>query len=131
MQSCIAMKLQAKPRSGDAAKQIKTESDRIPATTDPLKIKRILVPVDFSAHSITALETALSLARKFGAEITLVHIVEQIIYPGDCMYPPIAMTDFASEQRDRISAKLKALAERSNVRTHEVVRLGRAWQEIV
>ena len=125
------MKLQAKPRSGPAAKQIKTKSDRIQATAAPLKIKRILVPVDFSVHSIKALETALSLAQTFDADITLVHIVEQIIYPGDWMYPPIAMTDFASEQREQISAKLKALAKDSNARTHEVVRLGRAWQEVV
>jgi len=125
------MKLQAKPQSGTAANIIKTESDRIQATAEPLKIKRILVPVDFSVHSIKALEAALSLARTFDANVTLVHIVEQIIYPGDWMYPPIAMTDFAAEQRAQISAKLKALAERSNVITHEVVRLGRAWQEVV
>src|SRR5688572_27426732 len=125
----IAMKLQAKPRSGSAAKTIEPVHTEI--TAAPLQIKQILVPVDFSVHSIKALETALSLAGKFGAEVTLVHIVEQIIYPGDWMYPAIAMTDFAAEQREQISAKLKALAKRSGVKSHEVVRLGRAWQEVV
>jgi universal stress protein A len=126
-----AMKLQAKPRSGAAAKNIKIEPVHDGIAVKPLKIARILVPVDFSVHSIKALETALSLAGTFGAEITLVHIVEQIIYPGDWMYPPIAMTDFAAEQREQISAKLKALAKRSGIKSHEVVRLGRAWQEVV
>jgi len=125
------MNLQSKPQSGTTAKHIKSKLERKEPKVASLKVERILVPVDFSVHSIKALETALSLAETYDAEITLVHIVEQIIYPGDWMYPPIAMGDFASEQREQISAKLKALAERANVKCQEVVRLGRAWQEIV
>src|ERR1051325_12144193 len=39
-------------------------------------IKRILVPLDFSANSTHALEYACRLAMKFGASIHLVHVCE-------------------------------------------------------
>lgn len=37
-------------------------------------IRRILVPVDFSQCSLSALEHAAALAKKFGAEIDLLHV---------------------------------------------------------
>jgi nucleotide-binding universal stress UspA family protein len=40
-------------------------------------MKRILVPTDFSKASITALEVAVEIAKKSGAEITLLHVVEE------------------------------------------------------
>ena len=100
-----------------------------PAPATP-QFKRILVPIDFSQHSMKAFQHALGLARHFGSELILVHIVEQIIYPGDWMYPPLAMSDFATEKRDEIATKLNALTQDSGVKTESIVRLGRAWQEI-
>jgi nucleotide-binding universal stress UspA family protein len=40
-------------------------------------MKKILVPVDFSKTSITALDTAYEIAKKAGAEIALLHVVEE------------------------------------------------------
>ncbi len=40
-------------------------------------MKKILVPTDFSKTSITALEVATEIAKKSGAEITLLHVVEE------------------------------------------------------
>ena len=74
---------------------------------------------------------ALWFARKFDSELILVHIMEQIIYPGDWSYPPLATSDFADEKRADFAARLRSLARGAGVRTDEVVRLGRAWQEIV
>jgi nucleotide-binding universal stress UspA family protein len=96
-----------------------------------LQFARILVPVDFSEHSLKAFQKAVAFARQFGSELILTHIVEQIIYPGDWMYPPLAMSDFASEKREEIAGRLKALAAESGVRSQQIVRIGRAWQEIV
>jgi universal stress protein A len=100
------------------------------ADSAPLAFKRILVPVDFSEHSLKAFQKALAFARQFAAELILVHIVEQIVYPGDWMYPPLAMSDFATEKRGEIAAKLDCLAEGSGVASESIVRIGRAWQEI-
>ncbi len=40
-------------------------------------IKRILVPIDGSEHSDNALEFAIDLARKYSAEIYLVHVISR------------------------------------------------------
>ena len=42
-------------------------------------MKNILVPTDFSKPSISALETAVELAKRSGAKVTLLHVVEQVV----------------------------------------------------
>jgi nucleotide-binding universal stress UspA family protein len=42
----------------------------------PLDLRRVLVPLDFSALSEQALPHAKALAAKFGGKITLVHVIE-------------------------------------------------------
>jgi nucleotide-binding universal stress UspA family protein len=46
-------------------------------------IRRILVPVDFSAHSEKAIRFAATLANRFGASISLLHVVEDPLVAGD------------------------------------------------
>ncbi len=45
-----------------------------------MKIERILVPVDFSEHSLAALKYATELAREHESEVLLVHVVEPLPY---------------------------------------------------
>lgn len=94
------------------------------------KIGTILVPVDFSECGQTAVRYALGMAAQFEAEVTLVHVVEQIIYPGDWMYPPLAMSDFAAEKREQVLEKMKGLVKDPSAKVNYVVRVGRAWQEV-
>ena len=54
----------------------------------PFKLKEILVPVDFSEPSAKALQYAIPFAEKFGARITLLHVLEPRIYPEDTIVPP-------------------------------------------
>jgi nucleotide-binding universal stress UspA family protein len=130
----------AKPsRSSPAAKLVVTDKSGHTAATAPagvltpmqFHIGKILVPVDFSEHSQKALRYALAFASQFDAEVTLVHIVEQMVYPGDWMYPPLAVSDFATEKREQMIERLRALDAGSGVRTQHMVRLGRAWQEVI
>jgi universal stress protein A len=132
------MKATSRPaRSGSTAEIVVLESGHratAPAsalTPAQVKFERILVPIDFSEHSLKAFRTALEFAQQFDAELILVHVIEQFIYPGDWTYPPVATSDFAAEKRTEIAAHLKALAAGSHLRTTEIVRIGRAWQEIV
>ncbi len=133
------MKPSKPTRQSTAAKLIVTDkkghktASAPAAAMAPLQfhIDRILVPIDFSEHSQKALRYALAFANQFGAEVTLVHIVEQMVYPGDWMYPPLAATDFAAEKREQMIDRLKALDAGSGVKTQHIVRLGRAWQEVV
>ena len=95
------------------------------------KIGRILVPVDFSECAQTALRYALGVASQFQAELTLAHVVEQIVYPGDWMYPPLALSDFATEKREQVLEKMKDLVKDPGVNVQHIVRVGRAWQEVI
>ena len=117
-----------------AAKPIVTDeaAHRTASAMSPLqfKIGKILVPIDFSEHSQKALRYALAFAAQFDAEVTLVHIVEQMVYPGDWMYPPLAVSDFANEKREQMIERLRALDAGSGIKTQHMVRLGRAWQEV-
>lgn len=45
-------------------------------------LDRILVPVDFSAHSERAVNYAMTLANKFGAHVSLLHVVEDPFVTG-------------------------------------------------
>jgi universal stress protein A len=126
-------------QSSGAAKLIVTDKSGHKTASAPASamaplqfhIGKILVPVDFSEHSQKALRYALAFATQFDAEVTLVHIVEQMVYPGDWMYPPLAVTDFATEKREQMIERLSALDAGSGVKTQHIVRLGRAWQEVV
>ena len=60
----------------------------------PTPIRRILVPIDFSAESMIALATATALAKRVGASITAVHVFDVRQYGADqwdgiTMYVPI------------------------------------------
>jgi universal stress protein A len=68
---------------------------------------------------------------QFEAELTLAHVVEQIVYPGDWMYPPLALSDFATEKRDQVLDKMKSLVKDPGVNVRHIVRVGRAWQEVI
>lgn len=75
-----------------------------------LDIKRILVPLDFSANSTRALDYAYGLALKFGAALHLVHVCE-----GRGMLTP-AMDSYAIGDTDW-SQRLAAEADRQLVET--------------
>lgn len=75
-----------------------------------IAIRRILVPVDFSLPSQNALRYAIEFAKKFEAELLLVHVIEPPAYaPAFARGGPIEETDeqrranewFASELTDQ------------------------------
>ena len=41
-----------------------------------MKIERIMVPTDFSEHSLEALRTAMSLKSDFGSEVVVLHVFD-------------------------------------------------------
>ena len=48
-----------------------------------MAIERILVPLDFSAPSLEALDYAADLGALLGAEIVLIHVVQPVYYAAD------------------------------------------------
>jgi nucleotide-binding universal stress UspA family protein len=58
---------------------------------DAFHIRKILAPTDFSEHSRKALAYAKAFARKFGAEIVLLHVVEPLPYTADYGYGVVTL----------------------------------------
>lgn len=57
-------------------------------------VRRILVPVDFSDASDVAVQHAKEIALTYGAELDLLHVVEEVAYPSAYgLEPPLFPTD--------------------------------------
>lgn len=75
------MKVRSSPKTGRTVIESgNREASFPPGSAADIKLKRILVPLDFSNCSAKALRYAISLARQFGAEIDLVHVMTTPVY---------------------------------------------------
>ena len=75
-----------------------------------LKVRNIIVPIDFSKMSVQAIQIARQLARRFGASIHLAH-VRQFNYAGDFVTPapPVVPFSFMTYDEDGEQSALKEL----------------------
>jgi nucleotide-binding universal stress UspA family protein len=98
----------------------------------PNSIKSILIPTDFSAYSEKALEYALPLAGQFGAQLTLLHVVEPTVPLDDEGRYPAALE--LKRVREFCESALRALAEKFKIAPEQlgglVVRCGKPFNEI-
>jgi universal stress protein A len=97
------------------------------------RIKKILVPVDFSEPSEKAMHYAKEFAQQFDAALTLLHVVEPIIYPAELGYVPLAPEDLEKGRLDGLRKRLSEMAAGlgSSVKVDSLLRLGRSWKEVV
>ena len=94
---------------------------------------RILVPVDFSAESTSALKYVGAVAGKRKAEVTLLHVVEWIHSVHDFGYGPVNRRRTNNPAVRSAGARLRALGRRhlaSGQTWDAVVRSGTVCQEI-
>ena len=56
-----------------------------------LKINKVLVPIDFSDYSKSSLKYAVNFAKLFKAHLSLVYVVEPVVYPPDFSMGQIAI----------------------------------------
>jgi nucleotide-binding universal stress UspA family protein len=76
------------------------------------RLARILVPTDFSSESKKAVEYALAFARRFGASITLLHVVELKTCAADFGYGPVTIQISSKEKLKQAKAKLNLLGRK-------------------
>ncbi|MHC1767905.1 MAG: universal stress protein [Verrucomicrobiia bacterium] len=96
-----------------------------------LLLKEILVPMDFSEGSEKALKYARKLAGQFGSSVTLLHVIQPMVYPAELGYPPTVVDTLDVSVRERIEERLATMAagnEPMPVRT--LVRTGQPYHEI-
>lgn len=97
-------------------------------------IKKVLVPIDFSDYSKSALKYAVNFTKSFNAEIILIYVVEPVIYPPDFSMGQIAMPSINTEWDDRAKDELAKLAKNeisgfNSVKT--VIKTGKPFVEII
>jgi nucleotide-binding universal stress UspA family protein len=93
------------------------------SSTSPVLLRKILYCTDFSKDSNRASDYAFSLAMEYEAEITLLHVLENIPRSGDAQ---TAMDEAKEKLRTIIPVEAA-----SRCRSPIKVRIGRPYQEIV
>jgi len=101
-----------------------------------MQIKRVLVPVDFSPQSTLAVNNGVALARKFGAKLTLLHVVEP---PGVLLHTlhlytaPTQADQAETERMEQAEKKLPLLVspeDQDDLDVSFIIRSGQAEHEI-
>lgn len=94
----------------------------------------VLCPCDFSPSSRAALAMATSLARRFGAELILVHVIEPLLFPveyGLVTAPPFDLEEQAAgNARRELDALLSKSGQGLKSARAEVL-FGLPWQQIL
>lgn len=97
------------------------------------KIRKILVPIDFSEPSQQALHYARPFAEQFGASLTLLHVMEPVSYPADFGYLPAMPQEAETQRLNELEDRLREMAAKlgTTVPLNCTVRIGRVWKEVV
>ena len=97
-------------------------------------IKKILVPIDFSDYSKSALKYAVNFCKNFNAEMILIYVVEPVIYPPDFSMGQIAIPSVNAEWDERARQELDKLAKEEipdNVPVKTIIKTGKPFLEII
>jgi nucleotide-binding universal stress UspA family protein len=99
-----------------------------------IKLKKVLVPTDFSESARHALTYGISFAREYGAELVLLHVVENLTvgYASDLFPVPMAevFQEISGYAKGEL-AKLGAEAREKGLSAQEHVVMGRPSAEII
>lgn len=98
------------------------------------EIKKVLVPIDFSDYSKSALRYAVNFAKQFNAEMYLIYVVEPVIYPPDFSMGQIAIPSINSEWDERAKEELDKLSKNEipeGVSVNKIIKTGKPFLEII
>lgn len=100
-----------------------------------IEFKRILHPTDFSASSQRSLATACELARKFGAEVHLLHVVQDVAaiaaYGVAEAYLPVEWRNEVKAQAEKSLQEVPDAATGAGVRFVRAIAEGSPYYEII
>ena len=98
----------------------------------PLRVKSILVPIDFSPPSRKALNYAVSVAQQFKAKLTLLTVVEPMATPDFAASFPLVMEDdrLMALAKKNLEGEMKSARVPRGIVEKVLVRFGRSFHEI-
>lgn len=133
------MKFKSTNTPGGMIVELGPEESRLPATTvetspavlPTFKLKKVLVPVDFSECSLKALQYAVAFATQFDAELVLIHVVESYL-----VVPEMGAVDVAliqEQMRTGAKEELEKLCKRIDLEhtPKAELRMGNPASEVV
>ncbi len=94
------------------------------------RLRRILVPIDFSSCSQLAFDCGVALARDFGAELRLVHVIDPHSYPFGDQYAALDATRLMQSARDTAQREMREMAGEAKVQFSIQDRKGSPAKEI-
>jgi nucleotide-binding universal stress UspA family protein len=99
-----------------------------------MSFSRILIATDFSDLAANATQRGLQLARQTGAEVVLLHVIENTWYPGTFGVGPLPLPDLEQQVRKAARERLDRLHQElapSGLKCRTLLREGVPWAEIV
>lgn len=96
--------------------------------------QHILFPTDFSEYSRYARDFAIALTRDFGARLTVLHVMEEPVYPVDVTPFGFSPVEFARERREQVQKLMDQVAEEiraQGVQPEPVIVEGKAFVQII
>ncbi len=135
------MRVKPAAKPGEATVELAPTDDQLversahspKAIRGPLKISKILVPVDFSECSLHALDYALAFAEQFEARLVLLHVVEPAASADSYLSVAPVLEDTNQNIVEAGRERLETLCRRrlgNKVPFEMLVRMGRAHSEI-
>lgn len=104
-----------------------------PAMVSKVDFQRILAPVDFSERSREMLRYAASFARRHGAMLIVLHVVEPMIYPADSGFGGSAISETEDALKKSAETRLEEWCRvevPSDLPSEQHVRVGQPFHEI-
>lgn len=74
-----------------------------------VSFRKILVPTDFSTHACAALDLAIGMAQRFGAELLVVHVIATTSFPTSNMLTMSHFPNLRDEVKKRSEAEMQNL----------------------
>jgi len=100
-----------------------------------LHIKKILVPIDFSVNSKSALKIATQFGSFFSAELVLIHVIEPMFYPPDFSLGQITLPSMDTKEiEERAKEELTKLSQteiQTRLRSKVIIKNGKPFHEII
>jgi universal stress protein A len=134
------MKIKPTSKSGQVVVQLGWQDDHLldesvrKAAAAPFRLRKILVPIDFSECSRKALIYALRFAQQFGGQLLLVHVVEPMIVPENMLMAVPELPEAGGNLVNEAQARLTQLAKKevpAEIKVDVIVRVGRPYYEVI
>ena len=99
-----------------------------------IKLKKILVPTDFSEYSALALQYGLSFCREYNADLILLHVIEDPFYPSNGATFGFNVEEFFRRMEEESAKRMLELVPpevEKEIRVERIAMRGTPFLEII